>query len=170
MIRMGPTIKRLTLTAMLAALCCPLAVAQDKAPAKFQAALFVKILAMCTNLGNEPFTVHVVGAPDVAKELKALIGNAVGKASLAGVTEGSGPPSKAVKVVYVGDNVAQMIAWTQENKALSITGVPAYVNEGVTLGVGLEDRKAKILLNLSSTKAEGINWNPRILKVAATID
>lgn len=148
----------------------PQVVAQDEAPANLQAALFLKILPMCTNLGSEPFSIHVVGAPKVAAEFKELIGKTVGKASLAGVTEGSGPPSSPTKVVYVGDKAGDLTQWSQANGALSITGKPALVNEGVTLGVGIEGGKPKILLNLSSTKAEKINWNPQILKVAATVE
>ena len=37
--------------------------AQDKAPDKLQAALIMKLLAFYTNLGADPFTIHVIGAP-----------------------------------------------------------------------------------------------------------
>lgn len=146
------------------------AAAQDQAPAEIQAALFMKLLAYYTNLGSEPFTIHVVGAPDVAKVLKGFVGKNAGKAKLSAVTEGSGPPSGAAQVVYVGKDAKTLTEYTHSNKILSITGNPKFVNQGVTLGIGLENRKPKILLNLSSTKAEDINWNPQILKVASTID
>jgi hypothetical protein len=144
--------------------------AQSQAPAKIQAALFMKLLTYYTNLGSEPFTIHVVGAPEVATELKTYIGKSAGKASLAEVTEGSGPPSGKAHIVYVGKDPKGLIDYCQSNKILSITGIPQFVNEGVTLGIGVEKGKPKILLNLSSTKAEDINWNPQILKVASTIE
>ena len=144
--------------------------AQDQAPAKFQAALFMKLLAFYTNLGSEPFTIHVVGAPDVAKELQAHVGKVAGKAKLQSVTEGSGPPSGKAHVIYVGNEPKAMTDYCQSNQVLSITGKPQFVNDGVTLGIGIEKGKAKILLNLSSSKAENINWNPQILKVASTIE
>jgi len=40
---------------------------------------------------------------------------------------------------------------------------------GISLGIGLEDGKPKILLNLSASKDEGIDWNPAILKIATTL-
>lgn len=141
--------------------------AQESVPPKQQAALLVKLLAFYTDLGDEPFTIAVVGAPEIAREFRALIGTKAGKAELAGVSESGAEGSR---VLYVGENVRDAIAFTRKNKILSITGTPGYVNEGVTLGLKLENRKPKILLNLSSTKAEDINWNPAILKVASTID
>jgi hypothetical protein len=142
----------------------------QKAPPKLQAALFVKLLSFYTNLGSGPFTIHVVGAPEVAKELQGMKGKAVGKAKLAEISEGDGPPTNGAKVIYVGASVKEITGFSQSNKVLTITGDPAYVNEGVTLGVKIEGGKPKILLNLSSTKAEDVNWNPAILKVASTIE
>ena len=52
---------------------------------------------------------------------------------------------------------------------LSITGNPDLASKDVSLIVGISNGKPKILLNLSSSKGEGIEWNPAILKVAATI-
>jgi hydroxyethylthiazole kinase-like sugar kinase family protein len=144
--------------------------AQEQAPARIQAALFMKLLAYYTNLGSEPFTIHVVGSPDIVKELKGYIGKNAGKAKLKDVTTGSGPPSGSAQVVYVGQDAKALTAYCQSNKVLSITGDPVLVNEGVTLGISIENKKPKILLNLSSTKAEDINWNPQILKVASTIE
>ncbi len=146
------------------------AMAQSKAPAKIQAALFMKVLGFYTNLGGDPFTIHVVGAPDVAAALKTFVGKKAGKATLKEVTEGSGPPSGKAQVVYVGSDAKNITAYCQSNKILSITGIPKFVSEGVTLGVGVENKKPKILLNLSSTKSEDVNWNPAILKVASTIE
>jgi hypothetical protein len=161
---------RVALVAMALGIVVTPVQAQSQAPAKIQAALFMKLLAYYTNLGSEPFTIHVVGAPDVASELKGYVGKPAGKASLADVTEGSGPPSGKAHIVYVGKDPKGLIDYCQSNKILSITGIPKFVNEGVTLGIGVEKGKPKILLNLSSTKAENINWNPQILKVASTIE
>jgi hypothetical protein len=140
----------------------------QQAPAPLQAALIMKILSFYTNLGADPFSIHVVGAPDVAAELKKHVGKPAGKATLNDVTVGDSPDGGA-KVVYVGSNVAGTIAYTQEKQVLSVTGNPEFVSQGVTLGITIEDKKPKILLNLTSSKNEGINWNPSILKVAATI-
>lgn len=144
--------------------------AQKKAPPKLQAALFLKLLSYYTNLGSGPFTIHVVNSAEVAKELRGMKGKTVGKATLADISESAGAPTNDAKVIYVGDSVQAMIGFSQANKRLTITGDPAFVSQGVTLGVAIEAGKPKILLNLSSTKAEAVNWNPAILKVASTVE
>lgn len=143
--------------------------AQETAPAKIQATLFYKLLSFYTNLGNDSFALHVVGAPDVHQELKKLEGMKVGKAILGQVTSSDELPSNGAKVVYVGKNVPQITEFTQANKVLSITGTPEYVEAGVTLGIGVIDEKARIILNLTSTKKEGVVWNPAILKVSTKV-
>lgn len=141
----------------------------QKAPANLQAALFTKLLAFYTNLGGDDFTIHVVGAPEVAQELKKNR-----RQSRQGCFERSfrrrRSPSNGAKVIYVGKSVKAITDYSQTNKVLTITGEPKFVNDGVTLGVAIEAGKPKILLNLSATKAEDVNWNPAILKVASTID
>lgn len=139
-------------------------------PPELQAALFSKLLAYYTNLGDAPFIIHVVGAPDVAAALRKIKGAAVGKATLQDVSEGDGPPTNGAKVIYVGKSAKAITAYSYANHVLTITGDEKIVSEGVTLGVKIEAGKPKILLNLSATKAEDINWNPAILKVASTID
>ena len=129
----------------------------------------MKLLAFYTNLGSNPFTIHVIGNPDVAKELKGMVGKTAGKATLNAVTEGDGPPGGEAQVIYIGKDVKELTSYTQANKVLSITGTPDFVTKGVTLGVGIENKKPRIFLNLSSSKSEEINWNPAILKVAKTI-
>ena len=144
--------------------------AQQTAPPKLQAALIMKLLAFNTNLGANPFTIHVVGAPDVAAALETHVGKTAGKATLETVTKSDALPADKVNIVYVGNHVEDAIKYSQSNQILSVTGIPKFVNDGVTLGIGIENKKPKILLNLSSSKSEGINWNPAILKVAATIN
>lgn len=146
----------------------PALAAPDAAPAKLQAALIMKLLPLYSNLGNKPFTIHVIGADDVASMLRGSLGQSAGKAKLAKVTTGD-TPSAGAQVVYIGKDAVSGTAWTQSNKALSITGDPNLVTSGVTLGIAMEAGKPKIFLNLTSSKAEGADWNPAILKVAETL-
>ena len=154
-------------------LCCSPAAAQaqDQAPPKLQAALFMRLLPFYTNLGSGPFDIYVAGAPEVAEEFKFYIGRGVGKATLNSIIKGDGPPTDldSIKVVYVGKDPGNITAFSQSEKVLSITGVPEFVQQGVTLVVVVESGKPKIHLNLSSTKAEKIDWNPAILEVAELI-
>lgn len=152
---------------MVAAMVLPTIAAPAKADAKLQAALIAKLLPYYKNISGD-FTIHVVGADDVASNLKGMVGKKLGNGTLAKITTGATPTSGA-SVVYVGSDVSTNTSWTQANKALSITGDPNLVNQGVTLGIGIENNKPKIFLNLTASKAEGADWNPTILKVAETL-
>lgn len=166
--KLGNSFAKLLALGMLALFLVPTVAAQE-APAKLQAAIIMKLLQFHTNLGDQPFNIHVMGNSDVANELKGMIGNNAGKATLNGVTESADLPSGSCQVLYVARDVQKAIEWSQANKVLTVTGNSNYVSEGVTLGIGVENNKPKILLNLSSSKAEDINWNPAILKVAKTL-
>lgn len=142
------------------------------APSSLQAALFVKLLAFNKNISsNGSVTIYVVDAPDFAAEIKKAEGKPIGSAVLSKVTEGKAIPADKPSVIYIGsaDQLSDVLAYTKKNKILSITGNPDLVSKDVTLSVGTSDGKPKIMLNLSSSKDEGIDWNPAILKVAATI-
>ncbi len=144
----------------------PLFAASQAAPAQLQSALILKLLPYYQNLGEKNFTIHVVGSDDVAQKLRENIGATVGKATLVNVTTGDTPINGAA-VVYIAKG-ADALGWTQKNKVLSVTGDPNMVTQGVTLGIGLEDGKPKVFLNLRTSKAEGAEWNSAILKVAET--
>ncbi len=142
------------------------------APAPLQAALFLKLLAFDKNIASGgTITLYVIGSPEFAAEMKKAEGKPVGTATLAKVIEGDGVPSEKPSVIYAGTEakLSEIIAYTKSKKVLSITGNPALVSKDVSLVVGISEAKPKIMLNLSSSKDEGIDWNPAILKVAATI-
>jgi len=160
--------KIMLITALIALAVSP-SFAASAAPANIQAALIIKLLPMVNNLGAREYKIHVVGAPEIAEILKGEIGKTTGKAKLIGVTAGDGPPAEPVDVIYVGNNAGPATQYSQSNGALSITGNPDLIKAGVTLGIGLENKKPKIFLNLKSSKAEGVDWNPAILKLAQTV-
>jgi hypothetical protein len=142
------------------------------APAPLQAALFLKLLAFDKNIASGgTISLYVVGAPEFAAEMKKTEGKPVGTATLAKVVEGDGIPSEKPSVIYIGNDakLAEILTYTKSNRILSITGNPSLVSKDVSLFVGISEAKPKIMLNLSSSKDEGIDWNPAILKVAATM-
>ena len=98
-----------------------------------------------------------------------MVGKATGKATLKNVTSSDGLPSGGADIIYIGDNANAGIDYSTKNSVLSITGDLDMVKSGATIGIGLENAKPKIYLNLSSSKAVGADWNPAILKVAQTI-
>lgn len=143
-----------------------------EAPFPLQAALFLKLLAFDKNISSGgSVTIHVVDAPEFAAEMKKAEGKPIGSAKLEKVTAGDNLPSEKPSVIYIGSSgkLSDVLKYTKENKVISITGNPDLVSKDVTLAVGTSGGKPKIMLNLSSTKDEGIEWNPAILKVAATI-
>jgi len=143
------------------------------APASIAAAMVMKVVAFEKTLGaGGDITIYVVGAEDVAAELKKAIGKPIGKATLKSVESGADLPANKPSVLFVGDPAKfdAATAYTKSNKVLSVTGSPDLVSKGVTLGFGVgDDNKPKILLNLSASSEEGMDWNPAILKVAKTI-
>ncbi len=138
-------------------------------PAKLQVALILKLLPFNKNLSGD-ISIHVINAPEVASELKAAIGKSFGSFKLAKVTEGDNPEAGS-KVVYINDSkgVSNGTSFSKKNKATTVTGDPDLASSGISLGIGLEDGKPKVLLNLSASKDEGIDWNPAILKIASTL-
>src|SRR3990172_736844 len=144
-----------------------------EAPANVAAALVVKILGFEKNIGGSgDVTIYVLGAADVESELKKGVGKPIGGAVLKEVTSGNGLPGTKPSVLFIGDAAkqAEVTRYCQANKVLSITSIPDLVSKGITLGFGVgDDGKPKILLNLTSSVEEGLDWNPAIMKVAQTI-
>ena len=143
------------------------------APANVAAAITAKLIAFEKNISGtaQDISIYVMGDAAVAAEYKKAIGKNIGKATLKKVDSGDGVPTSKPNILFVGKsaNVGKALEYSRANKILSITGIVDYVNKGVTLGVGVEGGKPKILLNLSSSSDEGLDWNPAIIKIAKTI-
>jgi len=144
----------------------------DVAPPKLQAGLFLKLLAFNKGLASGgDISIYVMGSPEFAAAMRTGIGKTVGKARIRSVTEGNSLPTDKPEVIYVGSAsmTDTVIKYTRANHIISITGRPDQVEKGVTLGVGVLAGKPRILLNLWSSKEEGIDWNPAILKISTII-
>ncbi len=143
----------------------------EKAPAKLQAALIIKILAMSKEINTgDPISIHVLNAPEAATELKKAVGRKIGKSVLAEVRDSDEMPLDEPSALYIGkhDNldVEAISNYCRENRILSITGNPGPVEQGVTLGFGITGDKLKILLNARASKAQKITWHPTLLKIS----
>ena len=55
-------------------------------------------------------------------------------------------------------------------KILTFTGVPAYVEAGITVGIGTKGDTPRIIINLPAAKAEGVEFNAQLLKLAKVIE
>ncbi len=121
--------------------------------------------------GGGDVTIYVLDNPAIAQELTKSIGKKIGKSVLMKVEEGSTLPADKPNILFIGNptRVAESIKYSRDNNVLSVTHSPGLVWEGVTLGLGIERLKTRIVLNLSSSIDEELNWNPAIMKVARTV-
>lgn len=140
----------------------------NEAPAPIAAALLVKVIGFEKNISASDISIYVFGSGDIANELKKVIG----QANIKNVQSGNRLPSSKPSILFVANDgkVDAATKYTQDNKVLSATNIPDLVSKGVTLGFGVgNDNKPKILLNVTSSAKEGLDWNPAIMKVAQII-
>ena len=143
------------------------------APPDVASALIVKLLAMEKNLaaGSE-ISIHVIGSPALAEAFTKAVGIQIGSAKLAKVTADDNLPSYKPSVVCLADasKAAMVTEYTRREKVASVTSSPQAVEAGISLGVGVgDDGKPEVLLNVAASTAEGLNWNPAVLKMAKTV-
>ncbi|KPK77859.1 MAG: hypothetical protein AMJ89_01670 [candidate division Zixibacteria bacterium SM23_73] len=81
--------------------------------------------------------------------------------------------SKNIDVLYLAPGgvlyLKSIVQISQKYKILTITGVPDYVKKGISVGIGLKDKKPEIWINLGSTKAEGSDFTANLLKLCKII-
>ncbi|MCG8699468.1 MAG: hypothetical protein MI922_15535, partial [Bacteroidales bacterium] len=117
-----------------------------KAPANIQVALFTKLLALNkkVNSGGD-VTLYVVGNPQFAAAMKPVVGRKMGKSVFKSVQEGDAPtePMPGVRAIYAGDPKQwdAVKAYCRKHKILSITGLPELEDKGITLAVGVANKK-----------------------------
>lgn len=63
-------------------------------------------------------------------------------------------------------DVAQIAAVTRRNGVLSLTGVPAYVEAGLSITLTLSRDRPRILVNLAAARAEGAELAASLLNLA----
>ena len=145
----------------------------ENAPADVASALLIKLAAFEKNTSNGgDLTIYVLGSSEVAAKLKGAVGEKIGSATLKAVNSGNDLPADKPAVLFLGDaaKVADVTAYTQSNKVFSATNNPELAAKGISLGIGIGgDGKPEVVLNVTSSKAEGLDWNPAIMKIAKTV-
>ena len=80
---------------------------------------------------------------------------------------------KGISVLYIAPgnarNLANIVQLSQDLHLTTITGVPDYVRRGASVGLALSQDKPQILINLQSTRAEGIQFDASLLKFATIV-
>lgn len=140
--------------------------------------IILKIMMLDQDLAKKTggkIEIGVIGSPEAVAAFTKLKGSAIDKDSAISVGEvvayDSLPPGQKPTIVFVGEGAdpAAVTKYTRGNRVLSVTNVSSFVDKGVTLGVGLENNKPKVLLNLTGSEGEGMNWDPKILKISKTV-
>jgi hypothetical protein len=81
--------------------------------------------------------------------------------------------AKGVTVLYISPgndkNLAAILKISQDRKITTTTGVPGYVEKGVSVGIGERQSKPQILINLTSSRREGSEFDASLLRIATVI-
>ncbi|MFN8359249.1 MAG: YfiR/HmsC family protein [Candidatus Kapaibacterium sp.] len=67
-------------------------------------------------------------------------------------------------------NVANLHLVCSSKKIRTITGVPEYVEAGISVGVGTKGNQAEIIINRTSSISEGADFSAQLLKLARIIE
>ena len=144
------------------------------APPDVAAAIIVKVAGFEKKISDSEkgITIYVLGNPEVAAELEKGVGQPIGKSTLKSVEKGNSLPGSPPDILFTTDKskVNAVLDYARANKVMSVTSIPDLVDKGIALGVGIgDDDKPKILLNLTGSGDEGLNWNPAVIKIAKTV-
>jgi YfiR/HmsC-like len=80
---------------------------------------------------------------------------------------------KGISVLYIAPgnarNLTNLVQLSQDLHLTTLTGVPDYVRRGASVGLALAQDKPQILINLQSTRAEGIQFDASLLGLATIV-
>lgn len=148
-------------------------------PGKLQVALFLKILSYDRAIKNDVKIGILDGSAksDIESSFQSVQGQKISGFSFSvvdlSVSELSSMKAKGIDVLYITPdnkaNISNILKSSRNNKVLTITGVPDYVNDGVSVGIGLKNGKPDILVNLSSSKSEDHELSSQLLKLCTII-
>lgn len=155
-------------------------------PADVQVALFVNVLKLDRNFDvTRAITIAIV----YQQEFRA---SALAKDEMAAALGRLKPPIRCVLIqarvqqelreqvtavdadaIYVTPlravDVAEIAAISHQRHLRTFTGVPAYVDAGIAVGVGLRNNRPLLLINLCGAKAEGAAFTAQLLSLARIV-
>jgi len=67
-------------------------------------------------------------------------------------------------------NIESIANLTERLKILTVSLIPDYTNSGISVGIELIDDKPRIIINTTSSKLEGANFNSDLLKLSRIIN
>jgi hypothetical protein len=76
-------------------------------------------------------------------------------------------------VLYVtplrGTGLAGIVDAARRSQLMTFTGVPPYVEGGLSVGIGIEQERPMIIINLAAARAEGADYTAQLLRVSRVI-
>ena len=79
-----------------------------------------------------------------------------------------------IDVLYVAPlraaDLEEIVQVVRSRKILTLTGIPEYVEGGLSIGIGLDGDSPEILVNLSASRAEGANLHAQLLRLARLVE
>ena len=79
-----------------------------------------------------------------------------------------------VNVLYVAPmrayDVSLITTLSRSVHLLTLTGVPEYVRDGISVGLGLKAGRPLILINLEASEKEGAKFHSQLLRLAQIVD
>ena len=79
----------------------------------------------------------------------------------------------AIEVLYVcplrGVGIEHITSVTQAADVLTVTGLPVYAERGIAVSFGSVNEKPQIIINLTSAKREGADFDSRVLALSKVI-
>jgi len=81
---------------------------------------------------------------------------------------------RSISVYYLAPGLSQsavreILAVSQERSTTTITGVPDYVELGVSVGIGERRNRPQILINLPASRSEGSEFDASLLRIATVL-
>lgn len=80
---------------------------------------------------------------------------------------------KGIDLIYVtplrGVNVKAVVEICREQQIATYTGVPDYAEEGVSVAIGARAGKPEVVVNLPASRAAGVDFSSRFLRMVRVI-
>lgn len=78
-----------------------------------------------------------------------------------------------VSIVYIAPlrafDLTSILQETREKKMLTLSGIPAYVTAGVSVGLTMKGDKPEILINRTAAQLEGSDFHAQLLKLVTIV-
>lgn len=78
-----------------------------------------------------------------------------------------------VNLVYIAPlrafDITSILQETREKKILTLSGIPAYVTAGVSVGLAMKGDKPEILINRTAAQLEGSDFHAQLLKLVTIV-